>query len=124
MPQTHPWKHKANPWEPVDYHNEEGDTAPVVYAVRALVAGKANDGQQKLFVDWLAHVCAADDWAFRPGEQRGTDIMLGRQFVWGQVRKMLHPATTPKPKANGHTTGVNPAAVKRPRGRPRKVKNA
>ncbi len=90
------WKPKELPWAASD-HGEE-----VVYAVRALFENKALPHQQKLVWDWLMYVTAAGDGfadlSFRPGPdgQRATDFAEGKRFVGLQVRKMLHPAMTPK----------------------------
>lgn len=86
------WLPKQNPWEPPDYDDQ------VVYAVRALYEGKANDGQQKLAWDWLMYVTGESDWPFRPGGGEATNVAMGKQFVGKQLRKMLHPSVTPKPK--------------------------
>jgi len=95
--QDRTWRPKCDPWMPPDY--DDG----VVYAVRALGEGKANDGQQKLLWDWLMYVTAASEaWAdlsFRPGgpeSERATAFAEGKRFVGLQMRKMLHPALTPK----------------------------
>lgn len=107
------WLPKKEAWHPVDYDDD------VVLAARAVESGVANAGQQQLFYEWLRYLCAADDWPFRPGNARDTDIMLGRQFVWSQIQKMQHPALTPKrrEKPQISTRGgksVRPAMPKRP----------
>jgi len=91
------WRAKAQPWLPPDYDDD------VVYAVRALTTGTANDGQQKLAVRWLMYVTGASeefaDLSFRVGgaeAQRATDFAEGKRFVGLQWRKMLHPLVTPK----------------------------
>ncbi len=91
------WAYKPDPWQPADY-----DEA-VIYAVRALKDGLANDGQQKLVWDWLMYVTHQDDWAFRPSNGnadglRSTDLVLGKQWVGQQFRKMLDWRMTPKAK--------------------------
>jgi hypothetical protein len=114
------WLPKKEAWHPVDYDDD------VVLAVRAVESGVANAGQQRLFFEWLRYLCAADDWPFRPGDSRETDIMLGRQFVWSQVAKMNHPGLTPKTREKPQTQSrevrpiERPAKVKRP---PRKTRN-
>lgn len=93
MTVKHDWRHKANPWEPADYDDD------VVYAVRAVHAGTANAGQQKLFWAWLMHAAGEDDWPYRPdahGGQRATDVALGKQLTAKQVKKMLDPRLNPK----------------------------
>ena len=77
----------------------------IVYAVRALVDGKASDSQQKLIWEYLMYVTKASDrWqslSYRPGEggARDTDFAEGKRFVGIQFRKLLHPDLTPKPAA-------------------------
>jgi hypothetical protein len=90
------WKPKKNPWEPPDY--DDG----VVYAIRALHGGVANDGQQKLAWSWIMYITGAgEEWAdlsFRPGQNgdRDTTFAEGKRFPGLQLRKMLHPSVTPK----------------------------
>jgi hypothetical protein len=88
-----PWIAKTHPWEPADYDDQ------VIYAVRALEKGVANDGQQKLFWAWLQYMTGADDLSFRPGEggERATSFAEGKRFVGQQVRKMTSPLLNPKP---------------------------
>lgn len=90
------WEPQDKPWKPADYDAE------VVHAVRAVHAGEALPHQQQKFWDWLMYVTAGgegwDDLSFRIGEdgRRETDFAEGKRFVGLQVRKMLHPRTTPK----------------------------
>lgn len=90
------WKPKALPWESPDRSDE------VVYAIRALHESAALPHQQKLIWDWLQYITAAgdgyQDLSFRPGPdgQRATDFAEGKRFIGLQMRKMLHPAVTPK----------------------------
>lgn len=54
-------------------------------AIQAVAAGNANDGQQKMALDWiLKGACALNDWAYRDSE-RETCIGLGRHFVGQQI---------------------------------------
>jgi len=54
-------------------------------ALQAVAAGNANDGQQKMALDWiLKGACAINDWPYRESE-RETCIALGRHFVAQQV---------------------------------------
>jgi len=90
MKHRKPWEHKLLPHEPVDWDED------VAYAVRALQAGVANDGQQKLAWSWLIYVSGVDDWAYRP-DSAGTgarDVVLGKQFVGHSFRKMLSEEVT------------------------------
>lgn len=92
---VHKWLPKKEPHDPPDYDED------VVYAVRAVSLGSANEGQQKLFWTWLMYVTKASeefqDMSYRPGETgvRAMDFAEGKRFVGMQVRKMLHPALTP-----------------------------
>ena len=99
------WKAKKDPWFPADYDDE------VVYAVRALHSGTANDGQQKLVWSWMMYITGAGDefadMSFRPGPtgDRDTTFAEGKRFAGLQLRKMLHPAVTPKPTPTLPTEG-------------------
>lgn len=101
------WRPYEDPVMPVDYDDD------TVLAVRALEKGTANPGQQQLVMQWLKYACAADDWAYRK-DTRATDIFLGRQFIWQQFQKLLHPALTPKDKRAVAEQHVRDAKVQRP----------
>lgn len=86
------WHDKQHPWMPVDYDDN------VIWAVRAVKAGVASAGQQRLFWDWLMYVSAAgDQLSFRPGAggERDTAFAEGKRFVGLQVKKMNLPELTP-----------------------------
>lgn len=89
------WQFKPNAYDPVDYKDEKGDAGPLVWAMRAFSQGKATEGQQRLVWAWWRYASAVDDWPFRP-DQRQSDIMLGRQFVFKQALKFLDPIMTPR----------------------------
>jgi hypothetical protein len=79
------WVFHKDPWHPADWDEN------VVYAIRALFAGNANDGQQRLVLDWLKYACGADDMSFRPGGPEGdrnTTFAEGKRSVWLQFAKM------------------------------------
>lgn len=92
------WFPKREPWMPPDYDDE------VIYAVRAVSTGTANEGQQKLFFDYLMYVSKASDefadLSFRPGVEgrRATDFAEGMRFVGQEIRKLFRPEFTPQPK--------------------------
>lgn len=73
-------------WRPVDY--EDAD----IYAIRALAAGVANEGQQKRALEWIINKAAGTyDLSFRPGGAEGareTDFAEGRRFVGSQIVKL------------------------------------
>jgi hypothetical protein len=81
-------KPRANmPWEPAVW--EEAD----MMAIRAMAAGKANDGQQKRALNFMIHkLCVTHDLSFRPGGEdgrRASDFAEGRRFPGLQLLKML-----------------------------------
>lgn len=63
-----------------------------VYAIRALAAGNANEGQQRRALDWIInHAARTYDQPFRPGGAEGardTDFAAGRMFVGQQIVKL------------------------------------
>lgn len=69
-------------------------SSEIVYAVKALFAGKADAHQQGLFAQWLiAEVCRKDDMSFRPGGLEGsreTDFAEGKRFVAISILKPLN----------------------------------
>lgn len=91
MTQQTLWRPHKEPWKPPD-HDES-----VVYAVRALVEGSANAGQQKLLADYLRYITDLDAMSYRPGEEgrRDTDFAEGKRFVGREFFKLLHPLYTP-----------------------------
>ena len=72
-------------WHPPDY------TRTIAYAIQALSQGNANDGQQKIALDWIIRVAAATyDEPFRPGQPDVRDYMLGRRSVGLAIVKLLN----------------------------------
>ena len=71
-----------------------------MYAFRALVAGEANEGQQKLFIDYLRYITDQGAMTYRPGSDRDSAFAEGKRFVGLELFKLLHPLLTPpaKPK--------------------------
>lgn len=88
------WRPQQEPHRPVEGYDES-----VVYAFRALAAGEANDGQQKLVWQYMQFVCgvgAFEDMTYRPGGlegDRATAFAEGKRFAGLQLLKMVHPAT-------------------------------
>lgn len=72
----------------------------IVMAIRALLCGTANEGQQKLGMDWIITKAAnLYDMSYRPdkdGGARATEFHEGRRFVGSQIIKMT---TAPALKA-------------------------
>ena len=70
------------PWHPAPY--EDADT----YAIKALAAGVANDGQQKRALAWIINtLCGTYDMSFRPEGDRETVFAEGKRFVGMQLVK-------------------------------------
>lgn len=94
----------TQPWHPAPYDPDGADTM----AIKALAAGKANDGQQKRALDWILYsVCGLSDLSFRPGGsdgERATAFAEGKRFVGLQIAKHLY--------------GPNPASAIREKPRP------
>ena len=92
----HKWKPKKEPWAPADY--DDG----VISAIHAMSTGTANQGQQRLFWDYLMYVSKASDefadLSFRPGADgdRDTFFAEGKRFVGLQIRKLLRPELAPQ----------------------------
>ena len=73
------------PWHPAPY--EEAD----VYAIKALAAGKATEGQQQRALGWIVNtLCGTYDLSFRDGEHgdRSTVFAEGKRFVGLQLVKL------------------------------------
>lgn len=65
---------------------EDGD----VYAIKALAAGKANEGQQQRALAWIVNVlCDTNALSFRPYSPRETDFAEGKRHVGIQIRKLV-----------------------------------
>lgn len=109
------WKAKPEPWLPPDYDES------TIYAVRALMTGTANDGQQKLVWSYFMYLTGASeefaDLSFRPGPQgeRATVFAEGRRFVGLMLRKLLRPELTPHGTKSEKPT--NPIMARRQRKR-------
>lgn len=89
-------KRKPQPWDPPDLAPDE------LRAFRALAAGKASEGQQRLALDVIVHKFAGTyDLPFRPGIDgaRATDFACGKIFV-GQriVNAIKRPVKEEKPE--------------------------
>lgn len=80
--------------QPASYEEEH------VMAIRACIAGNANEGQQKLAMDWIITRAAnLYDMSYRPGDSSATAFHEGRRFVGNQIVKMTRPETLQAIKA-------------------------
>ena len=81
--------HEAH--SPAPYEKEH------LMAIRALIAGTANSGQQKLAIDWIIKsACNLYDMSYRPeggGGPFATAFAEGRRFPANQIVKMTLPET-------------------------------
>lgn len=94
MSETTKFVPSKNAHLPVDYNDS------IIMAVRAVSAGVANEGQQKLFFDYLLFASKwgkYSDISYRPGPDgdRETAFAEGRRFVGQQISKLLAPEFTP-----------------------------
>lgn len=65
----------------------------ILYAARAMKDGKANEGQQKAFLEWLMFgACRIRDVSYQPGDQLASAFAEGRRFVGLQVGALMDPA--------------------------------
>lgn len=72
------------PWKPPDY------TESQVVAMQALARGEANDGQQKMALDWIINECCRTyDMSYRPDNIRDTDFAEGMRHVGNSIIKMV-----------------------------------
>lgn len=77
------------PWHPAPYDQDGADTM----AIKALAAGKANEGQQKRALDWIIKtLCGTYDLSWRPGIDgaRVTDFAEGKRHVGLQLIKHIN----------------------------------
>lgn len=74
------------PWFPVKW----AENIAAVYAIKALAAGEANAGQQKLALDYIVHVIA-QRYAipYFPDSPTDTAFASGKLFVGEQVLKLI-----------------------------------
>jgi hypothetical protein len=76
----------VHPWHPAPY--DDADT----YAVKALAAGVANEGQQKRALEWIINtLCGTYDLSFRPGADgdRETAFAEGKRHIGLQLVKQV-----------------------------------
>ena len=87
------------PWLPAEYDE------PTVYAIKALAAGTANDGQQKMALDWIIRTaCGTYDQTFFVDSERNSSFAQGKRHVGLQLVKlvnMLPSALEPKRQRKG-----------------------
>lgn len=80
-------KPRAPAWKPADYTPDD------VTALQAVLAGIANDGQQKRALDFIINnLCGTYEISFRSdadGGERETSFAEGRRFVGLQIVKLL-----------------------------------
>jgi hypothetical protein len=72
---------------PLPAHQFTATDAPELHAIKALVAGKASEHQQRLFLAWFNRVSGVNENPYRPGGEDGrreTDFALGKKFVADQ----------------------------------------
>lgn len=77
----------ARPWltTPIGHHTQQ--------ALKSLIEGSADSGQQKLFMTWLVHrLCGTYDQTYFHDSVRDSDFASGRRYVGLQL---VHWANSP-----------------------------
>ena len=75
---------QLDPWKPFPWEAEDA------YALRALLAGNATQGQQQRALKWIIDCAGTYDQPFRPASARDTDFACGMQHVGKQIVKLLN----------------------------------
>lgn len=74
------------PWFPVNW----SENIPAVYALKALSEGAADEGQQKLALDYIVHVIAKRyDLPYFPDSDRDSAFAAGKLYVGEQILKLI-----------------------------------
>lgn len=77
-----------------DAHGPAAYVEADVLAIRACIAGTANEGQQKRAMDWIiSQASRYYDLSYRPGDPGATNFHEGRRYVGAQIVKMTRPET-------------------------------
>lgn len=84
-----------------------------VLAIRACIAGKGSEDQQRRAMDWImAQACRIQDLSYQPGEQPfATTFAEGRRYPATLIRAML----TPEALAAGIAHDKKPTTAVQPR---------
>lgn len=94
MVYSNKWRPAKEPHYPPEYDEK------VVYAVRALASGVANEGQQRTAFDYLMFLTGASeefaDLSYRPGDNAATSFAEGKRWVGLMLRKLMRPELTPQ----------------------------
>lgn len=62
-----------------------------IMAIKAVHAGSANEGQQKLFLEFLIHdLCGAYDVGYHSGKIDDTAFAAGKRFVALNLRDLIN----------------------------------
>ena len=88
MPDIH------QPWLPAHYDKETAE------AIKAMAAGVANDGQQKVALDWIIkEACGTYDVDWFPDSDRNSSFAAGKRWVGQQLVKLVNlPSSALEPK--------------------------
>lgn len=74
------------PWAPVRW----AENIPAVYALKALSEGKADEGQQRMALDYIVHVIARRyDLPYYPDNERDSAFAAGKLYVGEQLLKLI-----------------------------------
>lgn len=86
------------PWSSIDDQVDDQDIA----AVKALAAGVANEGQQKMVLALIINrIAGTYDMSFRPGGPEGdraSSFAEGKRYVGNALVRLMKLTTNAKPK--------------------------
>jgi hypothetical protein len=67
-----------------------------VFALKALAAGVASEGQQKRALEWILKVaCGIGDNTYYPNSERDTTFAEGKRFVGLEIVALINMANPP-----------------------------
>lgn len=82
---------RSRAYAPPDFSTDFGKAG--VFALQAMANGEANEGQQKIALNYLIHeICRTYDLSFRPddrGGERETAFAEGRRYVGILIERVL-----------------------------------
>lgn len=77
---------QLRPWFPVNW----SENVPAVYALKALSEGKADEGQQKMALDYIVHVVAKRyEIPYFPDSPTDSAFASGKLYVGEQILKLI-----------------------------------
>lgn len=73
-----------------------------IYALKALTAGVASEGQQKRALQWILKVaCGIGDNTYYPDSERDTTFAEGKRFVGLEIVSLINMPNPPSENGGG-----------------------